>query len=302
MDWDSGHLQGRQKVLQWCVLKSFVPFKNPFCLLVFLINFIPVFSSRPKVVDLHFDKSPASFPVEGLEINGKNISHAEYFKTRKNIVLQYPKAKPLLEVLGRRKQTIFLPGKRFICILHSAFISGGCTISSLVSHHYHCHADTAELCCGDELDRRVKEMLPSIASYTPERRNQAIEEIKGYLIPGKQKTKNASGLLPACGIVLSETRLQAKATVLPVPVLIAAGVPVPQRYAENWAPALSKATFNLDSSRAVKLSAVVFYSAKLRNGHRGVYNTIRNLVNGFHASYMFGEHAEFVETGMAHLG
>ena len=104
-------------------------------------------------MDLHFDQSAATLPIEGLVINGKKVSHAEYFKTRKNIVLQYPNARPMIECLGRRKQTIFLP---------------------------------AELVCGDELDRRVKEMLPSIASYTPEKRNESIEEIKGYLIPGKQ--------------------------------------------------------------------------------------------------------------------
>ena len=78
------------------------------------------------VVDLHFDHSAATLPVEGLLINNKAISHAEYFKTRKNIVLQYPNVRPMIECLGRRKQTIFLP---------------------------------AELVCGDELDRRVKEML-----------------------------------------------------------------------------------------------------------------------------------------------
>ena len=68
-------------------------------------------------------------------INGKPCSHAQYFKDRKNINLQYPNARPMVEVLGRRKQNIFLP---------------------------------AELICGNELDRRVKEMLPTIASYTPE--------------------------------------------------------------------------------------------------------------------------------------
>lgn len=83
----------------------------------------------------------------------------------------------MIECLGRRKQPIFLP---------------------------------AELVCGDELDRRVKEMLPSVASFTPEKRNEAIEEIKAFLIPGAQKTKNAGGLLPACGIVLKEDRLQVR--------------------------------------------------------------------------------------------
>ena len=107
----------------------------------------------------------------------------------------------------------------------------------------------------------------------------------------------AGGLLPACGIVLRDERLQARATVLPVPLLLAAGVAVPARNAENWAPVLTKASFNVDTSRAVKLNVVVFYSKKLRNGARDVYNNVRNLVNGFRASYVFGESVEFVETG-----
>ena len=73
----------------------------------------------------------------------------------------------MVEVLGRRKQNIFLP---------------------------------AEMICGDSLDRRVKEMLPTIASCTPEERNEAIEKVRQFLIPGAQKTRGAGGLLPACGI------------------------------------------------------------------------------------------------------
>lgn len=215
------------------------------------------------IVALHFDHSANSLPVEGLKINNKAVSHAEYFEKRKNIVLKYPNACPIIECLGRRKNTIFLP---------------------------------AELVCGDELAQDVKVMLPTIASYTPEKRNLAIEEIKNYLKPGAQTTKSASGLLPACGIVLSEDRLQAKATVLPVPVLLAAGVKVPSRNAENWAPVLTRANFNIDSCKAVKLNVVVFHSKKLRNGTREVFNTIKNLVNGFQASYVFSESVELVET------
>jgi len=213
------------------------------------------------VVALHFDKSPASFPVN---INGKDISHADYFKIRKKILLKYPNVQPMVECLGRRKNTIFLP---------------------------------AELVCGDELDRKVRESLPMIASFTPERRNQAIEEIKNFLKPGAQKTKGAAGLLPACGIVLKEDRLHAKAYVLPVPILLAAGVKVPPRQAENWAPVLSSAKFNMDQSRSIRLNIVVFYSKKIQlRGARSVYNTIEKLVNGFQASYAFGGSVEFIET------
>lgn len=189
-------------------------------------------------------------------INGKPCSHTQYFKDRKNINLKYPKACPMVEVLGRRKQNIFLP---------------------------------AELICGNELDRRVKEMLPTIASYTPEQRNDAIEKIKAFLIPGAQKTRGAGGLLPACGIILREDRLQAKCTVMPVPMLMAAGVTIPPRNAENWAPALGKAKFNVEPSRAVRLNVVVFYSRKLGKGAKEVYGRIRKFVNDFKTSYLFND-------------
>ena len=70
-------------------------------------------------------------------------------------------------------------------------------------------------------------MLPTIASYKPEERNQAIDEIKKFLRPGAQRTKGSGGLLPACGIMMKEERLQAKATVMPLPMLMAAGVQIP---------------------------------------------------------------------------
>ena len=125
------------------------------------------------IVGFKFDHSATSLPVEGLLINGKPCSHAQYFKERKNINLQYPNAKPMVICLGRRKEKIFLP---------------------------------AELICGNELDPQVKAQLPIIASYSPSERNQAIESIRNFLKPGAQKTKGRSGLLPAVGISLQEDR------------------------------------------------------------------------------------------------
>lgn len=76
------------------------------------------------VVDFKFDYSAETLPVGGLKIDGKQVSHARYFEERKNIRLKYPRARPMIEVLGRRKdQKIFLP---------------------------------AELVCGNELDADVK--------------------------------------------------------------------------------------------------------------------------------------------------
>ena len=62
----------------------------------------------------------------------------------------------MIAVLGRRNQTIFLP---------------------------------PELVAGNELEARVKQQLPMIASYKPDARNQAIDKIRSYLIPGAQKVR-----------------------------------------------------------------------------------------------------------------
>ena len=214
------------------------------------------------VVGLRFDHSANSLPVEGLTINGRTVSHSEYFLQRKKKQLNYPNAKPMITVLGRRKQHIYLP---------------------------------AELICGNELDPQVKEKLPMIASFTPEARNKAIETIKKFLVPGAQKTKGAGGLLPAIGINLRTDRLNARAEVLPAPMLLAAGVKLPER--ENWANELQRAKFNVDSRRAVTYNVVVFYNHRLKNGAEMVYNKIRDFVNQFQAQYRFGSRATMVEAG-----
>jgi len=275
------------------------------------------------LVGLAWDHSAASLPVKGL-----GMSHAEYFKTRKNINLKYPNAKPMVEVLGRRKESIFLP---------------------------------AELVCGNELDNKVKMMLPvskfveahahatlnnckrssthfrpvilcyiiflwqSIASYTPEQRTEAIDKIKvsdwfmeftyiyllsvtllshlvkflsmkAFLTPGAQKTKGAGGLLPACGIVMQEERLSARASVLPVPLLMASGVRVPERSSENWAPVLGRATFSVHPNQAVKLNVVVFHYKKLRNP-QDIFNSLKGLINQHQTHFVLQERAiEYVPT------
>jgi hypothetical protein len=112
------------------------------------------------VIDLVFDKSPASLPVQGL-----NMNHAEYFEKKKGMKLKYPNAKPLVAVLGRNKSTIYLP---------------------------------AELVCGNELEPKIKQKLPSIASFEPEDRNKAIEEINRYLIPGAQKNQGSRWWIITC--------------------------------------------------------------------------------------------------------
>ena len=204
------------------------------------------------VTDLIFDHSAASMPVEGL-----GMSHAEYFKQRKDINLNFPHAVPMIAVLGRRNQTIYLP---------------------------------PELVAGNELERRVKEQLPMIASYKPEARNSAIDKIRGYLVPGKQKTKGASGLLPALGIVLDDGRLHAKTVVLPLPRMLATGLEVPKSRAENWAPMLTRASFDVNPSEATMLNVILIHSDKLpERGVQKVYDSIQRFVNNFNAVYRFSE-------------
>lgn len=198
------------------------------------------------VTDLVYNHSANSLQVEGL-----GISHAEYFLKRKNIQLKYPDARPMIAVLGRRNQTIYLP---------------------------------PELVAGNELEPRVKQQLPTIASYKPESRNQAIDKIRSYLIPGAQKSKGATGLLPALGIQLADGRLSAKAEVLPLPMLKAAGIEVPKNKGENWAPLLNKANFNIDPKKSNTMKVIVFHNRKIQ-GAINVYNKIRNLVNSYNATY-----------------
>lgn len=217
------------------------------------------------VTDLVFNHSAASMPVEGL-----GMSHAEYFSKRKGVELKYPDAKPMIAVLGRRNQTIFLP---------------------------------AELVAGNELERRVKEQLPMIASYKPEARNQAIDKIRSYLIPGAQKTKGAGGLLPALGLFLHEGRLTAKAEVLPLPMMMAAGVAVPKHKGENWAPLLNRANFNVGPRQANVLNVTLVYNEKLERGAREVYDKIKRLVNGYNASYRFSEEPyQMIKAGECQIG
>jgi hypothetical protein len=177
------------------------------------------------VKDLLFDKSPATLPV-----SNKGMSHAEYFAQRKGITLKYPKAVPMVEVLGRNDSSIFLP---------------------------------AEIVCANELDTQLKAKLPLIASFTPGKeeimfgfllcltiymhslspirfqsdvRHKAIEEIRRFVTPGAQKSKGEKDLLPALGFVLSDSRIKVRVTKLPLPVITAAGLRIPESAGGMWAP------------------------------------------------------------------
>ena len=148
-----------------------------------------------------------------MPIPNLGISHAEYFKKRKNITLQYPNAPPLVAVLGRNNSKIYLP---------------------------------AEVVCGNELEPRLKQRLPMIASFKPAERHAAIEEMKRFLQPNAQKTKGkGGGLLPALGIILQEKRFTVPVEVLPLPQIVVAGMRVPEESGKFWAPKLARADFRV---------------------------------------------------------
>mmetsp|Transcript_21287 Transcript_21287/g.46192 ORF Transcript_21287/g.46192 Transcript_21287/m.46192 type:complete len:966 (-) Transcript_21287:493-3390(-) len=202
------------------------------------------------VVDLHFDKTPASLPVEGM-----GMSHAEYFKARKDIDLKYPNAAPIVAVSGRNGSTIFLP---------------------------------AELVCGNELDPQLKMKLPSIASFTPQVRYEGIEEMKKYLTPGGQKSRTGGGLLTSLGFGLVDKLIQVAVTKLELPVITAAGVQVPAHMGGMWAPMIAKANYRVNPQHAVKLNVVLVCHRSIRN-HGAIYDSIRDMVNTHSAKYRLGD-------------
>ena len=204
------------------------------------------------IVDLLFDESPTSMPVEGM-----GISHAEYFEQKKKIPLRYPNAKPLISVLGRNQKIIYLP---------------------------------AELICGNDLDPSLRSRLPFIASFKADQRHAAIEEIKRYLKPGAQKTKGVGGgLLPALGIILGEERMKVPVEIMPLPTIIAAGIQVPDQKCKMWAPCLTNAKFNVKANSVITLNVVVVYHRDLQDCIDKVYCRLRDLVNNFNSYYRFGD-------------
>jgi hypothetical protein len=142
-----------------------------------------------------------------------------------------------------------------------------------------------ELVMGNELDPRVREQLPQIASFNPKERDEAIDMIKSFLVPGAQKTKNAGGLLPSTGIILHTKRLSVKAEVYDIPQLVAARIPIPKGSGENWGPMLSKANFNVDPKVATELNVVLFYNRRIGSCATSVYEKIQAFVNRFNTKY-----------------
>lgn len=207
------------------------------------------------VVALRFDHSAQSLPVEGTGMN-----HAEYFENRKKHALDFPRARPMIEVQGRRNESIFLP---------------------------------AELVCGNELDSRIREQLPKVASYEPKVRDDALNEMMAFV-------GNEDHLLASCGIMLNRNMndnskarfLPTKAVVMKAPQLIAKGVQLSERYKDNWTRGMQDAWFRKRNPTAgVELKVLVFYNRREINegGAMSVFNMIRFYVKSFQAAYSFEE-------------
>ncbi|GKY93658.1 hypothetical protein MPSEU_000333200 [Mayamaea pseudoterrestris] len=200
------------------------------------------------VADLDFGNS-----ANTLLIPGTRTTHAAYFRS-KGVQLVHPNAIPMVTVPGRRNENIFLP---------------------------------PELITGNELDATVKERLPQIASFKPERRREEIDAISRFLIPGAQSTRNRSGLLPAIGINLADRRLVVSATVVPAPQLIVAGIEVS---GSNFGNTVIKAQFKVQPKKENELNVIIFRNRSLdERTSMAVYGQIRNLVNGFSTTYRMGD-------------
>lgn len=202
------------------------------------------------VVDLDFEHSASTLPVKGL-----GMSHAEYFEKRKGTKLRFPDAVPMVVALGRNNLHIFLP---------------------------------PELVAGNDLGASIKQQLPFIASFGPEKRNKAIEKIREYLVPGAQTSNFAGGLLPALGIQLHNGRLAVDAQVLPIPQMVAAGIEIPKERGRNWAMALSKADFRVNPGNANTLNVVLVFHERLARGAKQVYEKIRDFVNEMNSTFRLG--------------
>ncbi len=201
------------------------------------------------VIEIDFDNSPATLPVEGL-----GMSHADYFAQRKKAKLQYPNATPIIAVLGRNNSKIYLPAE-FVCI--------------------------------NELDIFVKQQLPRIASFDPQTRHLAIDEIKRFLVPGAQKTKGVGGgFLPAIGITIKSERIKVGVEVLSLPRMIVAGMDIPTDRL-NWDPVIKKANYKVESN-LVNLKVVLIHNRRLQqNSIKYVYNTVCKMVNQYKSAYRF---------------
>ncbi|CAJ1932904.1 unnamed protein product [Cylindrotheca closterium] len=204
--------------------------------------------------------------AESLAIENLGINHAEYFQQRKGRRLVFPKFKPMVRVLGRRDEVIHLP---------------------------------AELVCGNELDTDIKRKLPMIANFPPDVRNEAIKMVRGFLVPGGT---GKQGILPGLGIQITGDRFTSRATVLPLPMVVAAGVRIPEDKKNMWAPTLNKCNYRFNPSEPNTLKVVlVHYEELTERSAKKVYFQIRQTVNKLNAFYRLSDEPYLFPAGQGSL-
>ena len=222
------------------------------------------------IVDLDFENSAHTLRIEGL-----NVSHAEYFNVRKKIPLKYPHVKPMVAVLGRNNSRIYLP---------------------------------AELVCVNELNPFVKQQLPLVASFKPKVRHDAIEEIRKYLVPVNRSASsrdNGHGLLPALGLTLRDERVKVNIEVLQLPVIKAAGMPIPKEKGKMWAPVIGRANYKAEPGSIVKLKVVLVHHHSIGQSCIKVYSKLRDTLDRLNSTYRFEDQPyQIIEAGdkEAHYG
>jgi len=206
------------------------------------------------VKDLDFDHSASTLMIEG-----KGMSHADYFQNKKGIALEYPDAVPMITVIGRSGNDIHLP---------------------------------PELVCGNELDPQIKMKLPLFASFKPEQRTEAMKVIKNFLIPGAQTTREqGGGLLPAIGLRVRDETVSVPVEMIPLPLIMVAGVPLPssESVKKFWAEPASRANFKVQPGQAVELNVVLIYHRSLKHFTDEVFGRICKTVNTFGSKFRFKE-------------
>ena len=130
--------------------------------------------------------------------------------------------------------------------------------------------------------------LPKIAAFPANKRFEAIQEIRRYLIPGAQKTRGpGGGLLTALGSQVKDNPLKLQAETYPTPYIAAAGISIPKGKS-TWVNFLSRATYNVSPTQATTLNVVLIHHQSLKADETSsVYGRIRQMFNNLNGKYRF---------------
>jgi Piwi domain len=215
------------------------------------------------VIQLDFDHT-----WDTLMIPGTDQSHSQYF-ANKGIKLAHPGCKPILVVRGRRGSEIYFP---------------------------------PELASLNELPPEDRDRLPQIASFLPNVRNQAVDNLVAFL--KKREADDDSNLLLAAGFRLGDRKTVA-GHVLPPPDIEAAvtGGKVAKEKLEFFPGILKGANYKVNGNDCTELSGVVFYNSDSsisdpRNSALNVYSRIARWVLELKAKYRLSPEPLFMfDTG-----